>query len=540
VTTPFSRTYQALKADLNARLAFALVNSGMDMERADRWTPEDYAAQAEAIGDIVGGAQTVIGNLTTVDIARKFVGKVAPVGPSIGMRDNGIPKAVEYQRPFRVISKARADGKDIPASINAGLARLNALTDTDLQMAKVRQAQISLRAVGAQTYRRETTSEDPCELCEIAATQIYYTDQLMDIHPRCSCDIVPDDETYEDASEHKDIHLIARREHGEVGPMLVWRDQHFLGPSQLPHHLNPETFDRVALEESKKRQLEMMKKQLLRSIEHGGGKDFFNMTAIEERNAMLDRAREIADEARVAAPKVAAKAKVHAVIRADSIAPKVEAPKVVQRDPLEVAREKIAPPSDSESVERTVNYYWTSNFDDHKEGFREGAEEAIRNGYNGLPKLKAWDEDKFYTSLEGEKTIGAEMYSRILHADEVTKTPFFRGVTFNAADLAGYQEGKEVSLQLSSFGYRDAALKYMRGEYGFVSVDREGRDIPVLIRLEPGARVANVQEPDMLPESVTAGRFEVVSVQDNPNGYKQITLRQTSVIADSIPLSAAA
>lgn len=318
MTTAFSRTYQAVKSNLNARVAFALVNSGLDAERADRWTPEDYAAQAEAIGDIVGGAQQVIGNLTTVDIARKFGGVIAPVGPSIGARDSGIPKGLEYQRPFRVIAKNRAAGRDVPQSLRAGLGRLNALTDTDLQMAKVRQAQLALRANGVKTYARVTTSDNPCGLCEIAATQIYYTDDLMPIHPRCSCDIVPDDDeagsddgaTYSDADQ---ADKIATHDHGEVGPTLGWKDQHFRGPDDLPRR--NDDFKNDALEASKQRQLEAMKKQLARSAEKGGGRAFFNATAPAERNQMLDRARRIAEDARAAAPALAAQAKVHAVLR---------------------------------------------------------------------------------------------------------------------------------------------------------------------------------------------------------------------------------
>lgn len=311
-SSPYSRTYKALKANLNARLAAALV-SGINADQAERWTPDDYAVQAVTIGDIVSGAQVVVGNLTTVDIARKFGGSVAPLGPSITERDNGIPKAVEYQRPFRVISKACADGKDVQQAIQAGLTRLNALTDTDLQMAKVRQAQVSLRAVGVETFRRVTTSDNPCGLCEIAATQIYYTDQLMDIHPRCSCDIVPDDESATDSGD-LDTSLIAVHDHGEIGPVLTWRGQHFTSSDQLPH----KAFSGIgteALEESKRRQLEMMKKQLYRSVEKGGGKEFFNMTAIEERNQTLDEARRIADEARAAAPALAKKAKQFAAAR---------------------------------------------------------------------------------------------------------------------------------------------------------------------------------------------------------------------------------
>ena len=316
MTTPFSANYKALKSRVNARLAHVLVN-GIDPERAERWTPDSYAMQAKAIGDIVTGAQRVVGNLTTVDMARKFGGRVAPLGPSIYERDTGIPKAVEYQRPFVVIQNAIRDGKDTPLALQAGLTRLKALTDTDLQMAKVRQAQISLRTRGVQTYRRVTTSGAPCDLCEIAATQVYYTDELMPIHPNCSCDIVPDnfdgnqdeadkffdgltnperDKTQElddkDAPAKDFRKLIAVRNHGEVGPTLTWKDQHFLGPNDLPQKgitYGPLRFGAQSPEEVKAGQLEEMKRQLRRAVEKGGTKGFRRTaTGVEQKEALAN------------------------------------------------------------------------------------------------------------------------------------------------------------------------------------------------------------------------------------------------------------
>jgi hypothetical protein len=332
VTTAFSLAYGTLKERANVRLARILVN-GLDIEQAERWTADDYAVQAATIGDIVSGAQRIVGNLIAVDLARKFDSPVAPLGPDIGNRDNGIPKDIEYFRPFVQISKARADGKDIPQALQSGLARLNALTDTDLQMAKVRQAQISLRAAGARTYRRVTTSEDPCDLCEIAATQIYYTDQLMPIHPRCSCDVVPDntDDDQEEADrsfdglsgperdntkelDEKDApakdfrDLLAVRQHGEVGPMLTWKDQNFLGPEDLPKSgltYGPTRFGKSSTEASKQRQLAMMQKQLRGAIEKGGSRDFSRMTSLDEREKTIARAKRMVEDARIAAPAYA-------------------------------------------------------------------------------------------------------------------------------------------------------------------------------------------------------------------------------------------
>lgn len=254
--SPFSTMYQRVKLNTEQHTQHRFLDSA-DALAVSEWTPAYVEGQAGLLGIVVRAAQMLVGNLTTVDMSQKFGGKPAPVDPLIAIRDTGIPKNVEYQRPFWEVVKAARNGADSVAALQTGITRLGQLTDTDLQMAKVRQAQISLRAQGVKTYRRVTTSDHPCELCEIAATQIYYTDQLMPIHPKCSCDIVEDDSD-ETPAETPD--LIAVHTHGEVGPMLTKAGQHFMGPQDLP---NPVT----AQELSKQRQLAMMRKQLARAQE---------------------------------------------------------------------------------------------------------------------------------------------------------------------------------------------------------------------------------------------------------------------------------
>jgi hypothetical protein len=255
----FSQVYQRLRNTTDQRTRQLFLN-GADIASALAWTPEYVEGQANILGIVVQAAQMLVGNLTTVDISHKFGGKPVPVDPAIAIRDTGIQKSQEYQRPFWETVKAVRNGKDDVTALQAGVIRLHQLTDTDLQMAKVRQAQIALRANGVKTYRRVTTSDNPCDLCEMAATQIYYTDNLMPIHTNCSCDIVPDDT---DETPSATPEPITVRTHGEVGPLLTNTGDHFMGPQQLP---DPPT----ELELSKQRQLAMMRKQLARANEQSG------------------------------------------------------------------------------------------------------------------------------------------------------------------------------------------------------------------------------------------------------------------------------
>jgi hypothetical protein len=254
--TPFSVMYQRLKLNTEQRTQHRFLDSA-DALPVTEWTPAYIEGQADLMGIIVRAAQMIVGNLTTVDMSQKFGGTPTRVDPLIAIRDTGIPKSIEYQRPFWETVKATRNGADSVSALQSGITRLSQLTDTDLQMAKVRQAQIALRAKGVKTYRRVTTSDNPCDLCETAATQIYYTDELMPIHAKCSCDIVEDDSD-ETPGDTPDV--IAVHTHGEVGPVLTRAGQHFLGPQDLP---NPVT----AQERSKQRQLDMMRGQLAKAQE---------------------------------------------------------------------------------------------------------------------------------------------------------------------------------------------------------------------------------------------------------------------------------
>jgi len=213
---------------------------------------KDLVARASRLGLLVHAAQHAVGSLVTSHLSRKM-GIVAPIplGDNITRRENGIPKSLVYQRPYRVAALAYQGGASQDEAMTLGLRRLNSITGVDIQMAKVRQAQIVLKAGGRKTFHRVPTSGKPCDLCELAADQTYYTEDLMPIHDSCACEIEPGepDEDAQEANEAVDDNgtdevprdsdgdedrKIAIREHGEIGPMLTWAHQNFQGPQDLP------------------------------------------------------------------------------------------------------------------------------------------------------------------------------------------------------------------------------------------------------------------------------------------------------------------
>lgn len=211
-------------------------------------TSKHLAARAAHLGFIVQGAQLAVGNLCTTHLSEKLgLARAVPLGDDITERANGIPKELVYQRPYRVAAVAYQDGASVDEAMAQGERRLNSLTGVDIQMSKVRQSQAVLKAAGRKTFHRVPTSDNPCELCELASDQTYYTEDLMPIHDSCSCEVEPGDEGDGDAPEVSDDDLkesddynpdgkqVEVREHGEVGPVLTWAHQNFQGPQDLPN-----------------------------------------------------------------------------------------------------------------------------------------------------------------------------------------------------------------------------------------------------------------------------------------------------------------
>lgn len=107
-----------------------------------------------------------------------------------------------YERPFNQLYTALASGANYDQAMQTGLARLETLAKTDLQLAASRAGQQmvasqpdagddetgKLHIVG---YERVTTSGHPCALCLIASTQRYHIADLMPIHPGCQCIVDP-------------------------------------------------------------------------------------------------------------------------------------------------------------------------------------------------------------------------------------------------------------------------------------------------------------------------------------------------------------
>jgi hypothetical protein len=217
---------------------------------------------AAHVGTVVQSGQKVGSHLTQLYAQRHLGIDFTPFDPGPGIIERpGTNKLMVYSRPIR------------ERSLGAQLSRLETLANTDLQLAKVRtlysafNEDQTVNRAPIKTWRRVTTSENPCALCEIAADQVYFSDDLMAIHDNCMCDIELADES--DLDEHKaryhhigfvqtlldigeqkkdiqtladedapaeDYHNLTKIEqHGELGPVITWAGQKFTGPGELPN-----------------------------------------------------------------------------------------------------------------------------------------------------------------------------------------------------------------------------------------------------------------------------------------------------------------
>lgn len=231
----------------------------------------DVDAFVERIVPLVQGGQLHVANLT----AAYFESGAAD--QSLILDGRGVPAVEVYRRPAVEVYTALSEGVSYPDAVERGAVRLADLVLTDMQMAKVRQADVSLQARGATYFRRVLTGLENCALCVVASTQRYRVGALSPIHPGCDCGveeipsgwsaddvvIAPEllERTYAEIATRLDgvadnvtrdamdlelgkttargrrvsdfTDLIVTREHGEYGPTLAWRDHKFTSAEHI-------------------------------------------------------------------------------------------------------------------------------------------------------------------------------------------------------------------------------------------------------------------------------------------------------------------
>lgn len=228
------------------------------------WRDEDINRLVQAIMPVSLGAQQRIAALTDAYLTAvaTAAGITVPATGTAAARVTGqalrgVAPAEVYQRAGVTVWTALSNGDSLSDAVEQGGQRLMSLLMTDLQLAKTRTSHAYMgRDRTIQGYRRVLTGGENCGMCTIASTQRYRREDLMPIHPGCDCDVAPirgnvdpgqviDPDRLEalhDAVRDQfgtadrggreiDYRLIEVRDHGEYGPTLTWRGQHFDGPA---------------------------------------------------------------------------------------------------------------------------------------------------------------------------------------------------------------------------------------------------------------------------------------------------------------------
>lgn len=212
----------------------------------------------EVFAPAVVAAQFTVANLTSVYLASVTGTEPLPVQDIVTL-GRGVPNDEVYARPVIQSRALVAQGKTPAEAFEAGGRRLESIATADVQMAKVRQANASLRDTDVEFYRRVPTGNETCAMCLIASTRSYRKRDLMPIHPGCDCnvDVIPEgmdldlvldedllEATHQKVKEIAGIRdasgkavdyrkLLVTHEHGELGPVVAWKGQNFTGPSDL-------------------------------------------------------------------------------------------------------------------------------------------------------------------------------------------------------------------------------------------------------------------------------------------------------------------
>lgn len=246
--------YETAVANVRAQL----VAYAATVWASTKFTDAAMARLVELMVPKVMSGQLVVANLTSAYLAQATGTKPLPVSDAV-TKGRGVEPSRVYERPIITTRTQVSKGKPVPKALEAGGQRLESLVTTDLQMAKVRQANASLAHAGRKYYRRVPKGAHTCAMCLIASTQRYNGKRLMPIHPGCDCgvDVIPPgmdldlviDESLLEAT-HQKVHevtgvmdrggrapdyrkLLITREHGELGPVLTWRGQKFTSLDQL-------------------------------------------------------------------------------------------------------------------------------------------------------------------------------------------------------------------------------------------------------------------------------------------------------------------
>lgn len=246
----------------------------------DNYRAADIDRFVRQVVPLVEGAQLQVATLTDAYLAQieaQVLGKtVRPIGVPARAVSNatmrGVSTAEVYRRAGPTVWTSLSRGQSLDNAVRAGLARMQRTAETDVQLSRTHASRYVLsRKSNVVGYRRVLTGGHSCALCAVASTQRYHKAELSPLHPGCSCGILPvfgdkdpgqvvDPErlasvkaSLQERFGHDDARrststggratkatdfddarqLVVVHEHGELGPVLTRRSDHWTGPDDI-------------------------------------------------------------------------------------------------------------------------------------------------------------------------------------------------------------------------------------------------------------------------------------------------------------------
>lgn len=243
-TQEITRQEDAYRRATSAVRAAVLDYLGRSWLGLGSWRDTDVDRWVASVVPILSAGQMQTATLTDAHLANVIAGLADDRPRPLGIRPDdvstqalrGVSAAEVYRRAGETVWSELSRGTDLADAVARGLDRANRMAATDLQLAKTHTARKVLssdrRVVG---YRR-VTDANPCKLCAVASTQRYRTGDLMPLHARCSCTVMPllgnrDPGQVIDKERLRQIKAgetkVAVHDHGEVGPVLTDAEHSF-------------------------------------------------------------------------------------------------------------------------------------------------------------------------------------------------------------------------------------------------------------------------------------------------------------------------
>lgn len=215
---------------------------GRQWQRLGTYNEADVPRFVDAVSPIIAAGQSRAVALTSAYVARHTGSPIAGLSlDSLPPIRNGVPPNVVYRRPFVGVWSALADDNydgDYEAATDIGqeMAKSSSLMDVALT---VMAAYVGFSALGTGiTAWRRVADPGCCAYCQNIDGAYTGPNEPQPLHNRCGCTAdpvtheVPSDATYLNAgSTHDDT---AIQEHGELGPVIADKSDHFTGPSGIP------------------------------------------------------------------------------------------------------------------------------------------------------------------------------------------------------------------------------------------------------------------------------------------------------------------